>query len=485
MGENDILVTTRYTTEGYDAALSKADRIGQTMLRLSRDLGGIGRAMNSQFLIGVSGILGGIEDTIGAVSELSKAIKKVPALGIGVAGIAGVGLGSAIYDATIGKMQGTSTEKILSQIGELIKAGFNTDTLVVNARIAMIDAMVASNSKFQYDPRGTGALNKQLAGTGISVSDGSLAGIRKAVTETEKLLQLRLTEGDQVGSTVAQVSTALEILKSALAALEAENTKANGSQYAKQLSAVGDKVKATTEYHGKLAQASKTYNAAEFDRKMQLAQLEADITQKRIAAAQSLSSDLSRMDSQYYANRLAAAESFGLESARAEEDHQRQMRQMQQSHDKRVRKLVDSRDALGLEDEIDAFEDERSQAEEEYAVMQSRRNQDYANQMRDMERAFQAQRQERINAYNQQLIDIAEYNKAQRDLIAQQMQAIAKAVMDAFTQAAKDYTAAQNTLNSTNNTANVTQNFGGQSMSPAQYKALTYEAIGEVFGAAR
>ena len=485
MGETDILVTTRYTTEGYDAALSKADRIGQTMLRLSRDLGGIGRAMNSQFLIGVSGILGGIEDTIGAVSELSKAIKKVPALGIGVAGIAGVGLGSAIYDATIGKMQGTSTEKILSQIGELIKAGFNTDTLVVNARIAMIDAMVASNSKFQYDPRGTGALNKQLAGTGISVSDGSLAGIRKAVTETEKLLQLRLTEGDQVGSTVAQVSTALEILKSALAALEAENTKANGSRYAKQLSEVGDKVKATTEYQNKLAQASKTYNAAEFDRKMQLAQLEADITQKRIAAAQSLSSDLSRMDSQYYANRLAAAESFGLESQRAEEDHQRQMRQMQQSHDKRVRKLVDSRDALGLEDEIDAFEDERSQAEEEYSVMQSRRNQDYANQMRDMEKAFQAQRQERINAYNQQLIDIAEYNKAQRDLIAQQMQAIAKAVMDAFTQAAKDYTAAQNTLNSTSNTANVTQNINGQSMSPAQYKALTYEAISEVFGAAR
>jgi hypothetical protein len=191
------------------------------------------------------------------------------------------------------------------------------------------------------------------------------------------------------------------------------------------------------------------------------------------------------MDSQYYANRLAAAESFGLETQRSEEDHQRQMRQLQMSHDKRMSKLADSRDALGLEDEIDAFESERSQAEDEYSVMQSRRNQDYANQMRDMERAFQTQRQERINAYNQQLIDIAAYNKAQRDLIATQMQAIAKAVMDAFTQAAKDYTAAQNTLNNTSNTANVTQNINGQSMSPEQYKAMTYAAIQDVFGAAR
>lgn len=485
MADNDILVTTRYTTEGYDAALSKADRIGQTMLRLSRDLGGIGRAMNSQFLIGVSGILGGIEDTIGAVSELSKAIKKVPALGIGVAGIAGVGLGSALYDATIGKAQGTSTEKILGQIGELIRVGFNPETLRVEAQVAQVNAMTLANSKFQYDPRGTGALNKQLAGTGISVSDGSLGGIRKAVTETEKLLQLRLTEGDQVGSTVAQVSTALEILKAALSGLEAENAKANGAKYAQQMSAVGDKVKAATEYQNKLASAAKAYNASEFDQRLKLAQLETEITQKRIAAAQSLTSDLSRMDSQYYANRLAAAESFGIETARAEEDHQRQMRQLQMSHDKRMSKLADSRDALGLEDEIDAFESERSQAEDEYSVMQSRRNQDYANQMRDMERAFQTQRQERINAYNQQLIDIAAYNKSQRDLIAQQMQAIAKAVMDAFTQAARDYTAAQNTLNSTSNTANVTQNINGQSMTPEQYKAMTYAAIQDVFGAAR
>ncbi|MBK9496824.1 MAG: hypothetical protein IPO08_20425 [Xanthomonadales bacterium] len=456
MADNDILVTTRYTTEGYDKALSKADRVGSTMLKLSRDIGGIGRTFNNEFLMGVSNALGGIEDMIGAVSELGKSIKAVPALGGLLAGAGGAFIGSKIYDATIGMQQGTSTQKILDQLGQLIAAGFDTNKITQELRVQAQNAQIdASNAVFNFK-QGL-AKNDPAANAVIAQILGGFSGF---------LGNKNIGPRAQAAQDVAQQQRDQQIL---------------GEFYGN----INTKIKAATTYQDKLAQASKTYNAAEFDRKMQLSQLEADITQKRIAAAQSLTSDLSKMDSQYYANRLAAAESFGLETARAEEDHQRQMRQLQMSHDKRMSKLADSRDALGLEDEIDAFESERSQAEDEYSVMQSRRNQDYANQMRDMERAFQTQRQERINAYNQQLIDIAAYNKAQRDLIAQQMQAIAKAVMDAFTQAAKDYTAAQNTLNNTSNTANVTQNINGQSMSPEQYKAMTYAAIQDVFGAAR
>ena len=456
MGETDILVTTRYTTEGYDAALSKADRIGQTMLRLSRDLGGIGRFLNNDFLIGVGNALGGIEDMIGAVSELSKSIRNMPPLlagGIvfGGASIVGDALGKA-YNTASGTVD---TGTLVSSLQRLQDA--------LNKLPADQAAQVLAN----FNQRMEGVSSAQRV-AGMNALAESIDNIGKAAQKNLPMLSDFYMQQDKLLPRMLQY--------------QKDQGAASYEQY---IDRTGAKLKAATSYQDRLASASEKYHADELANKIRIAELERDITQQRIAAAQSLSSDLSRMDSQYYANRLAAAESFGLESARAEEDHQRQMRQMQQSHDKRVRKLVDSRDALGLEDEIDAFEDERSQAEEEYAVMQSRRNQDYANQMRDMERAFQAQRQERINAYNQQLIDIAEYNKAQRDLIAQQMQAIAKAVMDAFTQAAKDYTAAQNTLNSTSNTANVTQNINGQSMSPAQYKALTYEAIGEVFGAAR
>jgi hypothetical protein len=222
----------------------------------------------------------------------------------------------------------------------------------------------------------------------------------------------------------------------------------------------------------------------EYKRKESLAKLEQDISQKRIDAAQSLSKDLANMDSGYYADRLKAAESYGLEAKRAEEDHQRDMRKLSQSHDQRMSKLADSRDALGLQDEMQAYEQERKAAEEDYSVTQSRRDQDYANQMRDMEQAHQEQRQKRIADYNQQLADIAAYNVAQKQLIQQQFSDIANAILSAFTLAAQQQ-AVNNSVS--NNTANVTQNFNGFTpVSQGQdIKPYVYQAIQEVFSGAR
>lgn len=456
MADSEIVVATRYTTEGFDAALSKADRIGQRMLRLSRDIGGIGRFLNNDFLIGVSNALGGIEDMIGAVSELSKVIRNMPPL---VAGGIIFGGASIVGDA-IGKAYNTASGTV--DPGTLVSS-----LQRLQDALNKLPAEQAASVLATFNQRMEGVSSAQRV-AGMNALAESIDNIGKSAQKNLPMLSDFYMQQDKLLPRMLQFQK-----------------EQSGASYQQFIDQTGAKLKAATTYQDKLASASQKFHADEFENKMRLAELERDITQQRIAAAQSLSADLSRMDSQYYANRLAAAESFGIQAQRDEQDHQRQMRQLQMSHDKRMSKLADSRDALGLEDEIDAYEDERKAAEDEYSVMAARRNQDYANQMRDMERAFQQQRQERINAYNQQLIDIAAYNKAQKELIAQQMQAVAKAVMDAFTQAAKDYTAAQNTMNSTSNTSNVTQNINGANMSPAQYKALTYEAISEVFGASK
>ena len=202
MADNEIVVATRYTTEGYDAALSKADRIGQRMLRLSRDIGGIGRFLNNDFLIGVSNALGGIEDMIGAVSELSKAIKATPALGGILAGVGGAFIGSKIYDATIGQAQGTSTQKILDQLGTLLKYGFDTDRIIQDLRLQAQSAQIdANNAVFNFkqglsknDPAVNAVIGQILGGFGGFLGNKNFGPLGQAATDTaeQQRMQQRL-----------------------------------------------------------------------------------------------------------------------------------------------------------------------------------------------------------------------------------------------------------------------------------------------------
>jgi hypothetical protein len=484
MADNDIIIATRYTTEGYDAAISKAERVGRTFRDLSSGLTRLGALMNSELLRSVGNTITGFQELADTVSNTYKIIKDVPVVGKLLAGAGGAFIGSSIYDATIGKLQGTNTETILRQIGELIRVGFNPETLRVEAQIAQVNAMTVENSKYKYDPNNIGDINERLKGTGVSVTGGDVNTLRKAVEETQKLLDIRIKEGDQVGSTVGQVATALKILQQALKDAEAANKDAATARLNQIFDPIKSKIKAAADIQDRLSSASKTYHAAQMDRAKELAEINAEVYQRRIAAAQSLTADLAKLDSAYYENRLRMAESFGLESQRAEEDHQREMRRLSQDHNRRMSRLADSRDALGLEDEIQNYEDQRKAAEEDYAVMQARRNQDYAIQLRDMEKAFQQQRQERINQYNEQLRDISKYLIEQRKLVNQQFADIAKAVMEAFTNAARAYTSVTNNqTTSTNSTLNQTNNFGSVS-DPNAVANLVNSQVKAIFDAA-
>ena len=90
---------------------------------------------------------------------------------------------------------------------------------------------------------------------------------------------------------------------------------------------------------------------------------------------------------------------------RAEEDFQRQMRQLRAEHEGRLEDLIASRDVLGLRREMRSYERERSQATEEHAVEMSRMKADAADRLREMETQFAREKQRRMADYQQRLAD--------------------------------------------------------------------------------
>lgn len=454
MADNEIVVATRYTTEGYDAAINRAQRLGQTMNNLGNSLSRLGYALDSDLLRGIGNSIEGFQALSRSISDTLDLLSMLPSRAAG-------GLifgGAALAADAAGRAYNTAT-------GTVDPGTFVAAAQRLQDALAKIPAEQAAAAMETFSIKMAGATSAQQV-AGMNALADSINSIGNAAQKNAPLLSDFYNQANQLLPRMMQYQQ---------------------EQAAKRFSDLTDSIKGqlntATAYQDKLSSASQKYHAAQLERAKELGQLNIEIANRRIAAAQSLAADLAKMDSTYYSQRLQMAQSFGLETQRAEEDHQRNMRRLQESHDKRLSKLADSRDALGLEDEMESFEDERRAAEEDYQTAQARRNQDYANQLRDMERAFQQQRQERIAAYNQQLQDIAVYNTTQRQLIAQQMRDIAKAVMDAFTQAARTYTQSNTSNTSTTNNVNMTTNVNGAG-DPLMTAQLVHTEVARLFRAA-
>jgi hypothetical protein len=104
----------------------------------------------------------------------------------------------------------------------------------------------------------------------------------------------------------------------------------------------------------------------------------------------------------YYNDRSKLARDYGIDIQRAEEDHQREMRNMLIDHNFKVEGLLGEQDAFGILSEMQSYEKERSRAEEEYAVESSRRSEDFTLRMSDMEREFALERARRLEDFSQQ-----------------------------------------------------------------------------------
>jgi hypothetical protein len=131
-----------------------------------------------------------------------------------------------------------------------------------------------------------------------------------------------------------------------------------------------------------------------------------DMQDKRIDILTSYSEAEQQITDKQNKDRLALAQSFGIETERMEQDHQRNMQRLTEDHGRRLSKLADSRDALGIEDEQANYQIEARRAEEDYQTQASRRNEDYARQLSDLNAAAEEQRQARTKDKEKQLADL-------------------------------------------------------------------------------
>ncbi len=148
-----------------------------------------------------------------------------------------------------------------------------------------------------------------------------------------------------------------------------------------------------------------------------------DFNSNRAKAAEDFIRGEGETESTYYADRAERAKSFGLEMARLEEDHQRQIRNLTEDHQVRMFDLAAERDALGLVREMRDYERSRRQSEEEHAVEVSRRDSDFGDEFIANEARFAAEREQRQADFDQRLADQQEQfnaEKRQRDEDRQQ-----------------------------------------------------------------
>lgn len=131
-----------------------------------------------------------------------------------------------------------------------------------------------------------------------------------------------------------------------------------------------------------------------------------DMRDKRIDILTSYSEAEQQITDQQNKSRLQLARNYGVEAERAEEDHQIAMQRMTEDHTRRLSRLADSRDALGIEDEQANYELEARRAEQDYQTTAQRRSEDYAQQLADLNAAAEEQRQARAREKDKQLAEL-------------------------------------------------------------------------------
>lgn len=453
-------------------------RAGRGLSELGRAFDIAGQIFGNENLKKIGEFSRGIGEVTMAYGNLKRTIGELNQSGPGQilagvgAGVGGALIGSQIYDATIGKLQGTDTATILSQIQQLMAAGFNVDTLKVQAQQAVISAQNAEKfTALQTGLKQIGKSRLDLAQEmGIYTGPRDEAGMRAALKQVEEFLKTAPEwkpaapgEKEQINYKLqAQVIAAglreeLQRLdneaaqkkavedKKAADALQKTIVQASLSGTYKTLGTIGQLQGNIGSLNDRRAQMASIYS-------MQLVNIEKEAQQKRIQAATSLSADLASIEKQYYAERQKVAASFGIETSRMEQDHQREMRRMQEDHTGRLRKLAESRDALAIEDENDSYRTQRDRAEEDYQVNAARRNEDFALQLRDMEAAFRDQRDARQAQYRDQLNQINQQAQDQRNVATTQWQAMLQTIVTQTVEAIKQLNAAFASLQTTSPT---------------------------------
>jgi hypothetical protein len=354
-----------------------SDFTGNEQLKKIADLtGGVGELVS---------MAGHFKRLLSEIKEMG-GLAKVLGGGLGLAGAIGGGAvaGAAIYDATIGKAQGTDTGTVLKQ--------------------------------------GASVFNRNL----IMSLTGDAAKANEAFTDTARLYGLIATTAPPANDALKSLSAVGDLIGKAVK--DAVEKSKNFGQINQDFGKYQDDLKSAqqkfnadsltqqTDYEKSYQDMIKRFgqeNKAAYD----------SLVKSRMKIVSQGIDEEKKAETSYYKDRLLRARDFGIQAARDEAAHQIQMQRLSQDHGRRLSKLADQRDALGIEDEQENYRLERGRAEQDYNLSAQQRNEDYARQMADMEANFNDQRKSRADDRQKQLQELQQnYSEAAKSRQEKQSQ---------------------------------------------------------------
>lgn len=376
---------------------------GHALIELGRAGSIFGRLLNNEDLTRVGEMsrgLGEIVMMLGRIPQLLKALEGLGALGqLGAAGL--IFGGAAVVGQTTARAYGAATGTTTAE-----EAGTALERVNQALQGMPADQRAQEIEKLNASLEGLSTRDK------VAVMTQFADALSSASAETQKFIDtLDQFVKKAVGDTGKAIQKVAEEAKQ-----NQDKLLTDYGQYQTKLSDAdrqyGDeRVKTEANTQEQIANEMTRFNDENitayqaFRKAMQRAD-EDYANQVQNILAQAAQSE-QKYEKQYYDDRLKAAQKYGLEAARMEQQHQLEIQRMQQDHTKNLRRLAESRDALGIEDEMDRYETQRSRAEQDYQLQVQKRNQDYALQLQEMEQNFQAQRQQRTDDRAKQLADLA------------------------------------------------------------------------------
>ena len=470
MPDNEILITTRFSSIGDDAVYARMNRLLENVNRVGAIFQNLGNYLGNEFVTNLGRVISSFDDIVRSVDAVGAALSRLPKFGaIGL--ITG---GAALVGNAAGQAYNSATGTVSTE--DRVRAYERLETALRN-----MPADQAANA--------FGTLKIELQGLS---SAEQIAKINAFVDSLNKVPAAAEAANDALyrfisGQTNADIQNG-PLVKNMLQFQQAQAANRAQSLLQSQRN-FGQRFTGALGLGQSIQNLGAAVQGNQTALSMTLAQIERDAQQARISVAKQYTSDLAKIDEDYYANRSKVVEQFGVEAVRAEQDHQRDLQRMSQDHDKRIRRLAESRDALAIVDETDNYKTQRDRAEEDYQITTARRNEDLARQLADLERSYREQRNARINAFNQQLQDIADQAAVRRDQEKKATALIIQAILEEYRKAIdqlKITSPIDNAphWNGPNNTANMTFNFGAVS-DPYRVANIVHAEIARVFKAVR
>lgn len=225
------------------------------------------------------------------------------------------------------------------------------------------------------------------------------------MTEAEfNLAKKRRDSFDAIGQYIADA--AKEVAAAAVELVEAEKTMRELAPEFDQFQQ--DLAQAEDDYKDQLLSIQAQYEN-------DLSQIIGQANQQRQDLMENFIAQSEAAETDYYRQRSEIAAEAGIDAARAEEDHQRDMQRMRADASVREQDLLGMRDALGLKKERARNERERREADQDFDTQKRRTQEDLARQMDQMRISFEEQQAERQADYDQQLRDLEESAKKEQD----------------------------------------------------------------------